>query len=65
MAVCAAIPAATPAWDVLDKAVRSSTILGLVRAGDIGIELGVSFELPDHPTAMTVVPTIGAAIIGI
>ena len=54
---CATIPAAMPAFIstglyALEKAVRSSTILGLVGAGGIGIELKVGFDLFDYPTAM-------------
>lgn len=68
--VCATIPAATPAFIstalyALEKAVRSSTILGLVGAGGIGIELKVGFDLFDYPTAMTVILMIAVVVIGI
>ncbi len=68
--VCATIPAATPAFIstslyALEKAVRSSTILGLVGAGGIGIELKVGFDLFDYPTAMTVILMIAIVVIGI
>lgn len=67
---CATIPAATPAFIstslyALEKAVRSSTILGLVGAGGIGIELKVGFDLFDYPTAMTVILMIAIVVIGI
>lgn len=67
---CATIPAATPSFIstslfALEKAVRSSTILGLVGAGGIGIELKVGFDLFDYPTAMTVILMIAAVVIGI
>lgn len=67
---CATIPAAMPAFIstglyALEKAVRSSTILGLVGAGGIGIELKVGFDLFDYPTAMTVILMIAVVVIGI
>ncbi|MHC0054587.1 phosphonate ABC transporter, permease protein PhnE [Actibacterium sp. D379-3] len=67
---CAAVPAAMPAFVstslyALEKAVRSSTILGFVGAGGIGIELKVGFDLFDYPTAMTVILMIAAVVIGI
>ncbi|MQY42520.1 phosphonate ABC transporter, permease protein PhnE [Epibacterium sp. SM1969] len=67
---CATIPAASPAFIstglfALEKAVRSSTILGLVGAGGIGIELKVGFDLFDYPTAMTVILMIAVVVIGI
>lgn len=67
---CATIPAALPAFIstslyALEKAVRSSTILGLVGAGGIGIELKVGFDLFDYPTAMTVILMIAVVVIGI
>ena len=65
---CATIPAAMPAFIstslfALEKAVRSSTILGLVGAGGIGIELKVGFDLFDYPTAMTVILMIAVVVI--
>lgn len=68
--VCATIPGAMPAFIstslfALEKAVRSSTILGLVGAGGIGIELKVGFDLFDYPTAMTVILMIAVVVIGI
>lgn len=67
---CATIPAAMPAFIstslfALEKAVRSSTILGLVGAGGIGIELKVGFDLFDYPTAMTVIAMIAVVVIAI
>ncbi|MFW2590072.1 phosphonate ABC transporter, permease protein PhnE [Sagittula sp. SSi028] len=65
---CATIPAALPAFVstglfALEKAVRSSTILGLVGAGGIGIELKVGFDLFDYPTALTVILMIAVVVI--
>lgn len=67
---CATIPGAMPSFVstslyALEKAVRSSTILGLVGAGGIGIELKVGFDLFDYPTAMTVILMIAVVVIGI
>lgn len=67
---CATIPATMPAFIstslyALEKAVRSSTILGLVGAGGIGIELKVGFDLFDYPTAMTVILMIAVVVIAI
>ncbi|MEO1292594.1 MAG: phosphonate ABC transporter, permease protein PhnE [Pseudomonadota bacterium] len=67
---CATIPASMPAFIstslyALEKAVRSSTILGLVGAGGIGIELKVGFDLFDYPTAMTVILMIAVVVIAI
>lgn len=65
---CATLPAAAPAFVstglyALEKAVRSSTILGLVGAGGIGIELKVGFDLFDYPTSMTVILMIAVVVI--
>ncbi len=67
---CATLPAAMPAFIstslfALEKAVRSSTILGLVGAGGIGIELKVGFDLFDYPTVMTVILMIAVVVIAI
>ncbi len=67
---CAVVPAAMPAFVstglyALEKAVRSSTILGLVGAGGIGIELKVGFDLFDYPTAMTVILMIAVVVIAV
>ena len=68
VAACAVIPAASPALVstslyALEKAVRSSVILGLVGAGGIGIELKVAFDLFDYQTAMTLILMIAAVVI--
>lgn len=68
IAATAIIPAAMPAFIStslfgLEKAVRSSTILGLVGAGGIGIELKVGFDLFDYQTAMTVILMIAVVVI--
>ena len=70
IAASATIPAALPAFVStslfgLEKAVRSSTILGLVGAGGIGIELKVGFDLFDYPTALTVILMIAVVVIGV
>jgi phosphonate transport system permease protein len=70
IAASAVVPAAMPAFVstslfALEKAVRSSTILGLVGAGGIGIELKVGFDLFDYPTAMTVILMIAVVVIGV
>ena len=67
---CATFPAAMPSFVstslyAMEKAVRSSTILGLVGAGGIGIELKVGFDLFDYPTAMTVILMIAVVVVGI
>ncbi|MDJ1009718.1 MAG: phosphonate ABC transporter, permease protein PhnE [Paracoccaceae bacterium] len=70
IAATAIIPAAMPAFVStslfgLEKAVRSSTILGLVGAGGIGIELKVGFDLFDYQTAMTVILMIAVVVIAV
>jgi phosphonate transport system permease protein len=70
IAACATLPASMPAFIstslyALEKAVRSSTILGLVGAGGIGIELKVAFDLFDYPTAMSVILMIAVVVIGV
>ncbi|MBU2867379.1 phosphonate ABC transporter, permease protein PhnE [Pacificibacter marinus] len=70
IAACATVPASMPAFVstalyALEKAVRSSTVLGLVGAGGIGIELKVGFDLFDYPTAMTVIVMIAVVVLGI
>jgi len=70
IAACAIIPAALPAFVStslfgIEKAVRASTILGLVGAGGIGIELKVGFDLFDYPTAMTVILMIAAVVVAV
>lgn len=68
IAACATLPASAPAFVStalfsMEKAVRSSTILGLVGAGGIGIELKVGFDLFDYPTALTVILMIAVVVI--
>lgn len=70
IAAAAVIPGAMPAFVstslyALEKAVRSSTILGLVGAGGIGIELKVAFDLFDYPTAMTVIGMIAVVVVAV
>lgn len=67
---CAVVPAALPgfvstALYALEKAVRSSTILGLVGAGGIGMELKVGFDLFDYQTAMSVILMIAVVVIAV
>jgi phosphonate transport system permease protein len=47
----------------LEKATRSSVVLGLVGAGGIGIELKVAMDLFDYPTASTIILSIFALVI--
>ena len=62
--ICAAvIPAAMPSFIntslfSLEKATRSSVVLGLVGAGGIGIELKVAMDLFEYPTAATIIVCI-------
>ena len=70
IAASVVIPAAMPGFIStslfgLEKAVRSSTILGLVGAGGIGMELKVGFDLFDYPTAMTVILMIAVVVIAV
>jgi phosphonate transport system permease protein len=66
IAACATVPAfISTSLYALEKAVRSSTILGLVGAGGIGIELKVAFDLFDYPTAMSVILMIAVVVIGV
>lgn len=48
---------------VLEKAVRSSVILGLVGAGGIGQELQVAFDLFQYPNAATIILAIFAIVL--
>lgn len=70
VAAAATVPAALPAFVStslfgLEKAVRSSTVLGLVGAGGIGIELKVGFDLFDYQTAMTVILMIAVVVVAV
>jgi phosphonate transport system permease protein len=65
---CAVVPAALPAFITtalfaLEKAARSSVVLGLVGAGGIGIELKVAMDLFDYQTALTIILMILALVI--
>lgn len=60
---CAVIPAAFPslinsALFSLEKATRSSVVLGLVGAGGIGIELKVSMDMFEYSEAATIILSI-------
>lgn len=57
---CSIVPAATPSFITtslfaLEKATRSSVVLGLVGAGGIGIELKVAMDFFDYQLAMTII----------
>ena len=57
---CAVLPAAMPSFVTtslfaLEKATRSSVVLGLVGAGGIGIELKVAIDFFDYQLAMTII----------
>lgn len=60
---CAVIPACMPSFIntslfALEKATRSSVILGLVGAGGIGIELKVSMDMFEYSEAATIILSI-------
>jgi phosphonate transport system permease protein len=64
---CAVIPAALPSFIntslfSLEKATRSSVILGLVGAGGIGIELKVAMDLFSYDEAATIILAIFALV---
>jgi len=66
----AVLPAALPSMVntslfSLEKATRSSVVLGLVGAGGIGIELQVSMELFRYPEAATIIIAIFALVIAV
>jgi phosphonate transport system permease protein len=63
MIFSAVIPQAAPNFIAtslfsIEKATRSSVILGLVGAGGIGVELKVAFDLFDYDTACTIIIVI-------
>ncbi|MFN3495054.1 MAG: phosphonate ABC transporter, permease protein PhnE [Hydrogenophaga sp.] len=65
---CAVIPAALPSFIntslfSLEKATRSSVILGLVGAGGIGIELKVAMDLFSYDEAATIILAIFALVL--
>ncbi len=66
----AVIPAAMPSFIntslfSLEKATRSSVVLGLVGAGGIGIELKVAMDLFEYPTAATIILCIFALVLAV
>lgn len=66
--LCSVIPAALPSFTntalfSLEKATRSSVILGLVGAGGIGIELKVAMDLFNYDEAATIILAIFALVI--
>lgn len=67
---CAVLPAALPSFIntglfALEKAVRSSVVLGLVGAGGIGIELKVAMDLFQFDQAATIILCIFVLILGV
>ena len=67
---CAIIPAAMPSFIntslfALEKATRSSVILGLVGAGGIGIELKVSMDMFEYAEAVTIILAIFALVLAV
>jgi len=67
---CSVVPAAMPSFVnsalfSLEKATRSSVILGLVGAGGIGIELKVSMDLFQYNRAATAILAIFALVIAV
>ncbi|MEO0443202.1 MAG: phosphonate ABC transporter, permease protein PhnE [Pseudomonadota bacterium] len=65
---CAVIPDAMPSFInvslfALEKATRSSVILGLVGAGGIGIELKVSMDMFEYSQAATIILSIFILVI--
>lgn len=69
--ICSAVmPAALPSFIntslfSLEKATRSSVVLGLVGAGGIGIELKVAMDLFEYPTAATIILCIFALVLAV
>ena len=66
--ICSALPAAFPSFlntglFSLEKATRSSVVLGLVGAGGIGIELKVAMETWQYAQASTIILLIFAMVI--
>lgn len=67
---CAVVPAALPAMIgaslfSLEKATRSSVVLGLVGAGGIGIELKVAMDLFDYARASTIILGIFLLVVAV
>lgn len=68
--VCCVLPAAAPAmlntaFFALEKAVRSSVVLGLVGAGGIGAELAVSMEMFRYDQAATIILMIFLLVLAV
>ncbi|MEX1081832.1 MAG: phosphonate ABC transporter, permease protein PhnE [Halofilum sp. (in: g-proteobacteria)] len=66
--MCTVIPAALPSMVAsslfaLEKAVRSSVVLGLVGAGGIGVELTTAMDMYEYQTASAIILCIFAMII--
>lgn len=66
--ICTVIPAALPSMVAsslfaLEKAVRSSVVLGLVGAGGIGVELTTAMDMYEYQTASAIILAIFAMII--
>jgi len=67
---CAILPAAVPGMIAsslfaLEKAVRSSVILGVVGAGGIGVELAVSMEMFRYDQAATIILLILVLVLAV
>lgn len=67
---CAVFPAAMPAFTTaalfsLEKAVRSSVVLGLVGAGGIGIELKAAMDMFQYQQAATIIISVFILVIGV
>lgn len=70
MIFSAVIPDAMPAFVAtslfcLEKATRSSVVLGLVGAGGIGVELKVAFDLFDYDTAATIILVVFLLVVAV
>ncbi|MOA33927.1 Phosphate-import permease protein PhnE [compost metagenome] len=70
MVACATLPMAMPSLIntglfALEKAVRSSVVLGLVGAGGIGAELAVSMEMFRFDQAATIVLLIFVLVLAV
>ena len=68
LVACAVLPAAMPSFVAtslfsLEKATRSSVVLGLVGAGGIGIELKVAMDLFSYDEAATIILAIFALVL--
>jgi len=68
--LCAVVPAAIPSFVnsslfALEKAVRSSVVLGLVGAGGIGIELKVAMDMFEYQQAATIILCIFVLVIAV